>query len=105
VHRESPSGAQAPALLPWMTKNAPFAGATFFSSLIIIYLLSVCPRAAVATDVAYHHWYDCVCMTTGLCKRLRVFREALYKIEGYYYYKNKNYSLLSCVWISDGAFI
>jgi len=28
-----------------------------------------------------------VCMTTGLCKRLWVFREALYKIEGYYYNK------------------
>ena len=31
-------------------------------------LLSVCPRAAVATDVAYRHRYDCVWMTTGLCK-------------------------------------
>ena len=30
--------------------------------------LSVCPRAAVATDVAYYHRYDCVWMITGLCK-------------------------------------
>ena len=48
-------------------------------------ILSVCPRAAVATDVAYHHRYDCVCMndywTLDSVKRLRVFREALYKIE------------------------
>ena len=31
-------------------------------------LLSVCPRAAVATEVAYHHQFDCVWMNTGLCK-------------------------------------
>jgi len=50
-------------------------------------LPSVCPRAAVATDVAYHHRYDCVCMTTGrwTIKRLRVSREALYIINDYYF--------------------
>jgi len=64
-------------------------------------LPSICPRAAVATDAAYHHWYDCVCMNTGLwtVKRLRVSWEALYKINDYYYYRCLVGLLgTSCMW-------
>ena len=53
---------------------------------LVATLPSVCPRAAVATDVAYHHRYDWANGVHGICKAPWVSRKALYKCKDYYYY-------------------